>query len=58
MFFLTDAAKNANQNGHARQLAAIRNIDAPPSTRASRQRERYQVALQANPPGTDLAALG
>lgn len=29
MFFLTDATKHATQNGHARQLAAIRNIDAP-----------------------------
>ena len=58
LFYLTDAVKHAPQNGHARQLAAIRNIDAPPNTRASRQLERHKIAVQVNPPGTDVAALG
>ena len=58
MFYPTGAVQAAAQNGHSRQLAALRDYTPPSCTRAVRQKQRYQAALQASPPGTDLGALG
>ena len=58
LFLPTGAIEAAAQNGHTRQLQALRARPPPTLTRAARQKERYLVALQTSPPGTDLAAQG